>query len=263
MTARLIVNADDLGLSAGVNQGILEAHQRGIVTSTTAMVNLPAAAAGIARLQNAAPQMGIGLHFNLTHGRPVLPPEQVPSLVQPDGRFYPVQAVYSGELHFAPAEITAELNAQFERFMALAGCLPDHLDSHHNVTYTIPAALATLLDLAQTHALPLRRGRWPAEDAALAAVWARYAPPRWPQATIGRFNGQHEPLATLLSILDELPADSLSELVCHPGYAYDVDEAYSAPREAELAALTDPSVSARAQAAGVELVTFAALAAER
>ena len=71
---RLIVNADDFGRSPGINRGILEAHLRGIVTSTTVMVNCPAAALGLERALAEAPDLGIGLHITLTAGRPLSPP---------------------------------------------------------------------------------------------------------------------------------------------------------------------------------------------
>ena len=159
MSRYLIVNADDLGLSPGVNRGILEAHQRGILTSTTAMVNMPAVEAGICLLQQDAPQVGIGLHFNLTTGQPVLPPEQVASLVGADGDFpyYEPDPLRHFD-HLNPEEITAEIHAQFERFVQLAGRKPDHLDSHHHAVYHHPVAFQTVLDLAEAHHLPIRNG---------------------------------------------------------------------------------------------------------
>jgi predicted glycoside hydrolase/deacetylase ChbG (UPF0249 family) len=87
MVASLIVNADDLGIFPGVNRGILEAHLNGIITSTTAMINLPDAEEGIRMVQREAPRLGMGLHFNLSFGAPVTPPEQVPSLIKANGRF--------------------------------------------------------------------------------------------------------------------------------------------------------------------------------
>src|SRR3954454_23441888 len=84
----LIVNADDYALSPGVSRGILEAHARGVVTSTTALVNTPGAAAALAAARAAAPALGLGLHVNLSFGRPVLSPGAVPSLVGGDGAFF-------------------------------------------------------------------------------------------------------------------------------------------------------------------------------
>ena len=76
---RLIVNADDFGRAPGVNQGILDAHTHGIVTSTTVMINYPDAPAGIERAQADAPDLGLGLHLNLTSGPPISAPEDIAS----------------------------------------------------------------------------------------------------------------------------------------------------------------------------------------
>jgi predicted glycoside hydrolase/deacetylase ChbG (UPF0249 family) len=271
MTRQLIVNADDLGLSPGTNQGIFEAHQRGIVTSTTAMVNMPEAAAGIARLQAQAPEMGIGLHLVLTTGRPVLPPEQVPSLVQADGTFY-----YNGQQPLAraadydPAEITAELRAQFDRFVTLAGRLPDHIDAHHHAAYHIPAAFSVLLELAEKHHLPIRRAAtWldhpdPEKagpfDETLRALYAAGPQPRWPDYFETRFYDEQATLENLIALLAALPAGT-TELMCHPGYYDGFPMYYAAQRDRELAVLTDPTIRAAVEAQGIRLITFAALAA--
>lgn len=252
----LIVNADDLGLSAGVNRGILEVHERGIVTSTTVMVNLPDAADGINLLLREAPQIGVGLHFNITHGRPISPAEQVRSLVNADGAFYKVQAFYGGVKDGIDAgEVRREMQAQFSRFIDLAGHPPDHLDAHHGATYNIPAAFDEMLKLAAHYDLPMRSGQSSLDNPALRAVYDSNPRPRWPDYTEGRFYGDTATVDTLLSILPNLP-DGVSELVCHPGYAHDVDEAYKATREDELRALTDRRVRDLLRQEDILLVTF-------
>jgi predicted glycoside hydrolase/deacetylase ChbG (UPF0249 family) len=267
MTRRLIVNADDLGLSPGVNRGILEAHQRGILTSTTAMVNMPDAEAGIRQLQRAAPGMGIGLHLTLTTGRPVLPPEQVPSLVQADDTFpYNGQNPLAHADSMEPDEVAAELRAQFARFVQLAGRKPDHLDSHHHATYFIPAAFQAMLELADTHRLPIRAaGTWLADEhaagprvEALRAVLAAGPPPRWPARFVADFYDQNATLEMLTTILIQLP-DGVTELMCHPGYYDGFPMYYAAQRETELALLTDPTVRSLADVQGIEFITFADL----
>ena len=86
VTRCLIVNADDYAMSLGVSRGILEAHARGVVTSTTALVNTPDAAADLAAARAGAPALGLGLHINLSFGRPVLPASalMLPRPFQPD-----------------------------------------------------------------------------------------------------------------------------------------------------------------------------------
>src|SRR5438552_10820876 len=83
---QLLVNADDFGLSPGVNRGILEAHHAGLVTSTSIMANLPAADDGAA-LVGTAPRLEVGVHLNLTAGAPLSPAVEIPSLVRENGSF--------------------------------------------------------------------------------------------------------------------------------------------------------------------------------
>lgn len=254
MTRYLIVNADDCGLSAGINKGILEAHQRGIVTSTTVMVNLPDAADGIRLLQSEAPNIGIGLHFNITHGKPLS--ENVSSLTREDGAFYGVQEFYGGAKdRFDPDEVRREHEAQFARFVELAGVVPDHMDSHHGTTYNHPSAFEVMLKLAAQHTIPLRGGQRSLDNEAIAAVYAANPKPRWPENMYFGFFDKTAHVETLLRDLPSLP-EGVTEMVCHPGYAHDVDEAYKEPRENELRALTDPRVREMLQRESIELVSF-------
>src|SRR5262249_22987939 len=111
----LIVNADEFGLTEHVNYGIVEAHQHGAVTSTTMLANMWAFdhAAGLAR---AHPTLAVGVHLNLTHGRPVLPPARVPTLVDQDGHFYRrspfIRRLLRREVRID--EVIAECRAQIE-----------------------------------------------------------------------------------------------------------------------------------------------------
>lgn len=276
MSKFLIVNADDLGLSSGVNRGILEAHQQGIVTSTTALVNLPGAAAGIELVQRHAPALGLGLHLNLTFGKPVLPPTEVPSLVGRDGRFVGAARGLFSPRHWHLLQVRAELGAQLERFIELAGILPDHLDSHQLVGSLSPVCRAVMLDLADAHALPVRRGGLPIlrierepslgdrtfaslfktwSSGTLMGVYARVS--LEPDALEIRFFDRGATPETLLRILEALP-HGVTELVCHPGYLDVPADAYRG-REAELRALTDPRARRKLEDGGVQLVTFGEL----
>ncbi len=281
----LIVNADDLGLSPGVNRGILETAQRGIVSSTTAMVNMPDAKAGIDLIQTQAPHAGLGLHLNLTYGRPVLAPEKVPSLVRSKGQFVGVSRGITSSRRWQPGEVRAELSAQLERFAQLAGVLPDHLDSHQMIGSLSYVCREVMLDLAEVYTLPVRRGgrsafRGLEQEVARrlyptqtwvppllgSLPWERYAaiydrtPLEPDHFEIGFFD-RTASAETLLRILDEL-GEGVTELVCHPGYLDEAADRYRG-REAELAALTDPRVVARLRESDVELVTFEVLTRRR
>ena len=282
MAKRLIVNADDLGMSVGVNRGIVEAHRNGIVTSTTAMVNRPAAEDGIERVRSEAPKLGVGLHVNLTYGRPILPPERIPSLVRSDGSFVSVTRGLGLPYAWARDEVEAEVEAQFDRFVRLAGGLPDHLDSHMMVGSLSASCAEAMVRIAFRHRLPMRRGGrsfvdrverelrvWGGLPKAVTDVVRRIPTVRAatrgegevtsPDAFDMRFLGERATVERLIDILSGL-RDGITELVCHPGYASDASDAYG-HREIELAALTDPRVRAWVERSGIELTTFAALRA--
>lgn len=130
---KLVVTADDLGLTEGVTRGILEAHRRGIVRSTSLLVTYPASEAGAAA-GRAERDLEVGLHFDLVGGTPASDPSRVPSLVRPDGRFHRLGAfltrVMSGRVR--PSEIAAELRAQVARARSW-GLDADAWDSHRHV----------------------------------------------------------------------------------------------------------------------------------
>jgi chitin disaccharide deacetylase len=273
---QLIVNADDFGISAGVNRGIIEAHQRAIVTSTTVMINMPDAADGIRLAREQAPNLGLGLHINFSFGVPVSPADKVPSLVLPSGTFCSTFGqIISMAGQFTAEDVQTEIRAQMERFIQLVGRPPDHLDSHHNITYFHPAAFEMMLMFADEYHIPLRNGERPLagefppglstnEDGKLVArlndSCAAYAKLRWPQNHDPRFSffGTGATFETLVGILTTL-SDGITELMVHPGYANGLKEAYAAPREMELAILTDPRVCDVIEREGIQLVTFAAL----
>ena len=139
---RVIINADDFGMTRSVNEAVFTLGRRGTVTSTTVMVNLPFADQAVDLLN--IDGFGIGLHINLTQGPPISPPGEVPSLVGPDGEFL-------GKTNFERAvrrnavndrEVFREINAQFNKLAELVGDRIDHLDSHQGVNKLPPVAAA-------------------------------------------------------------------------------------------------------------------------
>jgi len=282
---QVIVNADDLGLTPGVNRGIVEAHRKGIVTSTSVMITLPDAPAGLELALTEAPNLGLGLHLTLTAGRPVLPAARVPSLVDDNGQFYPIHAWPAAMETFDSDHLRAEIEAQFEEFTRRVGRKPDHLDAHHHAAYLHPAALRAVCDLAVEHGLPirspmldqpdahsgvlvremlcgLRPERLPALLESLRAALDAGPRPRWPDTLVLDYSTERPTLAALLVTLTTLPDDSITEIMCHPGYADDPLRAVSTlieSREEELLHLTHAATRECVQSEGIKLVTFAAL----
>ena len=266
MPKYLIVNSDDFGISEGVSRGIIEAHQQGIVTSTTTMVNMPDAAAAIKRAQEEAPNLALGLHFNLSFGSPIR--DDVPSLLTEAGAFVSdYQPLMQKLSSFDPAEVKRELQAQFIRFIELAGSPPDHLDSHHGVTYFYPPAVEAMLDLAHEYHLPIRSfpyDRISQADPQLAdqirAIVETHGTPRQPARMLDPVFGFQQGdrrdrlKASLRNVLE-----GYSEMLCHVGYADGLNESYTVQREEELAAFTDPEVKDILDDEGIQLITFADL----
>ena len=252
---RLIVNADDLGLTAGVTRGILDAHRQGIVTSATAMVTLPARpdleaeAAGLADL-------GLGLHLNLTWGPPASPADAVPSLVDGEGRF-PRDLRVLAERAEAD-EVRREVEAQLLAFERRFGRAPTHLDGHHHV-HRLPGVMDAVLGVAQAARLPVR-----SQDPGFRDGLRRHGV-RTPDHFVG--GDDPAPYWTLPRLLDTLAALplGLTELMCHPG-RYDEALAYSRygrEREVELAALSDGEARATLERLDIRLCHFGTLPAER
>src|SRR5690242_8074881 len=132
MTIRLIVNADDYGLSANVSRGIRQACSQGIVKSTTCMMNMPTVVDDIEIALRETPGLGLGVHLVLTAGHPLLPADQVSTLVQIDGAFLKLDQLTARQAALDAAQAKAEWRVQIEKFVAAAGRKPTHLDSHHH-----------------------------------------------------------------------------------------------------------------------------------
>jgi chitin disaccharide deacetylase len=274
MTKYLIVNSDDFGISENVSRGIIEAHQKGIVTSTSTMVNMPAAASAIKAAHEEAPKLGLGLHLVLSYGKPVSAPEKVSSLVDTDGKF---AQNYSSLMAMLPlykaADLETELRAQFDRFVELAGHKPDHIDSHHRAAYLTVDAFEIMMSLCEEHGLGFRRPEWLDGDdfshvptnadgklvEKLRAIYEKHAKPAVPDyMTDGTFFwDRRDRLETLRAAIEKIP-DGYTELICHVGYGAGLEEDYHIQREDELAAITHPEIVALVNA-NLQKITFADL----
>ena len=245
---RLIVNADDFGRSDGINAGILEAHRHGIVSSATLMVNYAAAPRAVA----AAPEsLGLGLHLALTGGPPSLPPLQIPSLVDAEGRLPPKP---EGLAQAQASEILAEARAQLARFREIAGRDPTHFDSHHH-SHRLAAVLGALVTLALETGRPVR---CPSEP---MAEQLRSRGIRTPDSFVETFYGDGATLEGLLRILSGLP-QGVTELMCHPAVVDDElrrGSSYAEIRQRELEVLTHPRVRSFLKSENIALVSFADL----
>ena len=150
---KLILNADDFGLTESVNHGIVDCFKEGLVKSTTIMMNQPGTQHAIELYhQGLVPE--IGLHFTVTAGKPLSAPKLVPSLVDDQGNFLDKAALFN-KVDVVEAEVVLELNAQYQAAIN-AGLKINHIDSHHfgGVFKPLKAAFTRS---ANTIGLPVRR----------------------------------------------------------------------------------------------------------
>jgi len=225
----LIVNADDFGLTAGVNAGIIRSHEHGIVTSASLMVR-GAAVAEAAAYAKTRPQLGVGLHVDLCEWRCVNDEWRLAYEVVP--------------MSDATA-VAAEVERQLAAFRELMGREPDHLDSHQHVHNDEPLK-SILLAHAKRLGVVLRH----------ADVRVNYCGAFYGQSDKGYAYHEGISAEALLKILRELPP-GVSELCCHPGLDEKLDSVYRVERAMECAALCDARVKAAVAEQGIELVSFA------
>lgn len=283
---RLIVAADDFGMSAGVNAGIIRAHTEGILTEASLMVTGRAVDEAVA-LARATPTLSVGLHLVLVQGRAASPPARVPRLVAATGEFgvNPIAAGF--RYFFTPgirAELHREVSAQIEAFLA-TGLPLSHVDGHVTV-HMHPVVVEILLDVCERYRI--RTVRLPREPLGAAlrydrrhlarklfegtvfTILSRWAEPRLRRAQLrhpDRLYGLHQTGHVaedyVVTVLGALPP-GVSELYCHPALIDDEARRWRPTdyaSEQELAALISPRVREAIEREGVELISYRDLAA--
>jgi len=290
----LIVNADDLGWTEGVNHGIAEAFRNGIVTSTSLLANGAAFAGGV-KIARGAPGLGVGVHLNLSDGAPLAERETVTSLLNDNGEFAggaESLLLRRARRELLLDEVEREWDAQIQKVRD-AGMEPTHLDGHRHV-HMLPGLFEIALRLAKRHGIGAIRVSL--EDSNLRAALAsgsrrnagvvmkqgvqarglkllardaREQAARAGLATADYFCGiartgelTRAGLGRLLTVLPE----GTTELMCHPGY---VDAALKKTatrlqesRQAELEILTDEGIRKLVASQGIRLIDYAFVAQE-
>lgn len=288
----LIVNADDLGWTMGVNRGIAEAHRNGIVTSASLLANGEAFDDGV-NVARVLPALGVGVHLNLSDGAPVCGAKAVPSLIDTAGKLPggPEQLLLKlARRKLKLAEVEREWEAQIEKIRG-AGISPTHLDGHKHV-HMLPGLFPIAVKLAKKHGIGAIRISSEASSlrAALSGKSGKDAGVKWKQGIQARglklLAGDARKLADqagvmaadyfcgiaqtgvlsrdgVLALLENLP-EGATELMCHPGYV-DEDLARSATRlrqsrATELAILTDTAVRKSVASHGIRLINYSQIA---
>ena len=279
----LIVTADDFGVSLPVNEAVEDAHKHGILSAASLMTGAPALDDAVARARR-LPALGVGLHLTMIDGCPVLPPEQIPGLVGPDGRLFNDPVRLGTALYFSSSlrrQARAEVSAQFDRF-AQTGLPMDHINGHQHF-HMHPVIARIIADIAPRFGSP--PVRIPYEPFARSYRAARQNAGRrlWNAVFFGaqsvnlswRMKSAKIPVNdivfgindsgamvedSILKYLDYLP-DGVCELYCHPATRR-WDGADNLPRhyliEDEYRALIAPAVVQKLASLNVRPVTFRA-----
>lgn len=246
---QLIVNADDFALTKGISDGIIKAHQNGIVTSTSIMANSPHFEEGVSLLKT-VPSIGVGVHLNLSWGKPVLPHTSVTSLVDNNGIFYRKPHLLPSTINID--EMKKELETQINKTTD-SGIKISHLDSHHHLHTTRPEFFQLFMELASLYKLPLRT----LENTKRKLLHNCNVPT--PDNFIGSFFGhQHISEEFLYSIITSIHA-GISELMCHPGIPDEFlvnESSYIEERQMELDLLTKPIVKEWLKNNDIQLVSY-------
>ena len=290
----LIVNADDLGWTDGVNRGIVEAFHHGIVTSASLLAN-GAAFASAVETARSAPALGVGVHLNLSDGPPVADRETVTSLLNDDGEFANgPESLFLRRVRRGPllAEVETEWDAQIQK-VCDAGIAPTHVDGHKHV-HMLPGLFEIALRLAKRHGIGAIRVSLEASGLrkALSSGTKRHAAVVMKQgvqarglkllARDAREQAERAGISTsdyfcgiaqtgeltregVEQFMRSLP-DGTTELVCHPGYA---DAALQKSptrlqdsRQTELQILTDTEIRNLVASLGIRLIDYGFVAQE-
>lgn len=278
----LIVNGDDLFKNETTSQAIITAYREGILTSTSALINVEGAAEKLKKIHRENPDLPVGIHLNLTSGKPVSRPDEIASLVDKDGSFYPVDEIPKHLPDIPIEEVRKELFAQVELFIS-TGVPLDHIDYHHHVVALYSPYFEIVRELAVRYEVPVRNpvpaglynkitleGSGGASSAALKKLILFGITHPIKTIPIMKEVGPDELLEqeklllqqgiytshwfiddfynnatteNFISILKQLP-EGVSEIMCHPGHG------------SELEVLTDPHVRHVIDSLNIELTTW-------
>jgi len=270
---QLIINADDFNSDSEKNRGILESAEKGIVTTTTVISNLPLYSETVSSLKNSF--NSIGIHLNITKGTPLS--RDAKTLVDKNGQFFDKQTAWKKSLSklYNHNELFSEFSAQIEMLLD-HGIVPDHIDSNNHL-HIFPVFADITAQIANKYKIKLIRV--PRETfyfsdinfsktfikkyfiyslALMAKKFFLKAGLNFPD----HFNGIAYPSMvsreSIIKFIKNLPTGT-TELMCHPGYVSDANSFSNLDREKELLYLTDPEIISEIKKNNIHLITFSEL----
>jgi predicted glycoside hydrolase/deacetylase ChbG (UPF0249 family) len=234
------------------------------------MMNMPEVESDLRKALAETPHLGLGVHLVLTSGAPLLPAEQVPTLVDEKGNFLDLASFTARHLEINPQEVRAEWKTQIERFVHVTGRAPTHLDSHHHSSYFNENNFRTMLELAQEYGSAIRLPILPENPESkiglpqyLVPTIQEFAPglvgqfkPAHPDYFFATFYDDNATLDEFKRIVQAVP-EGVAEVMCHPGYIEEgFTSSYASQRESEIGVLTAPELKGFLATCGVKLIHF-------
>ncbi|MBN1282483.1 MAG: ChbG/HpnK family deacetylase [Proteobacteria bacterium] len=271
MDRRLIVNADDFGMTVDVSRGIIAAARGGVVRSTSAMASCPDFSRSMEELEGSGLSLDVGLHANLTWGRPISEPSEIPTLVDGRGCFLTRSKLLAKALvrAISPEEAYREMWAQAAKLASRRERIT-HLDGHHHV-HAFPEVAMAAERVAREFGIPYvrapREGLWSPWRRAMLKRFAIFmlaasGPGYWRSRgflssdnfggfSLGAGPGLRQRWIDAVRMLPE----GVCEIMAHPGYFAGGLDSYGAGREEEVTVLADPELIGALNEAGVKLVS--------
>jgi len=243
MIKRMILNADDFGLTQGITDGTIKCHQAGILTSTTCMMNQPFAEYSLNLAKN-YPNLGVGIHLVLTAGRPLVSGDK--TLTDSDGNFKKLACYPEGASNVDLAELYTEWQTQIEKFIAIAGKKPTHLDSHH-FAHLFSHHHEVAIRLANAYDLPMRQNTQIISNYEFVPCDSTFYGDNLTNKSLEKIISNHE---------------GTIEIMCHPAY---VDHellnisSYAHQRAKELEIICSDQLKQLIKAHQIELINYAQL----
>ena len=244
---QIIVRADDLGYSKGINYGIADSVKSGIVRSVGVMVNMPDTVHGLELLKGLP--VCYGLHTNICVGKPLTSPKRIPSLVDETGNFKSSKAYRTAKEDFVVLEeVMLEIEAQLDRFIELTGEKPCYFEGHAVMSANFYRGLAMVAAKRGCDYLgPDFVGGFKFRHTNIVSA-------------LDSMNADYDPMETLMACSEkDYPADTVPVMICHPGYldAYILKtSSLLKPRTAEVAMLCDPHTRVWLNENDIKVITY-------
>lgn len=258
---KLIINADDFGMSEGQNLGTIKCHKAGLLKSCTVMTNKPGFDQAMDLLKQ-YPNLHAGVHLVLTTGKCVADAKKVPSLVDKDGNFTKITDEMKEEgLKFKSEEVRIEYQAQIDKFLA-SGNEIDHLDSHHH-SHMYEPCFEVFMEFADKLKVPVRCSDQEFTDYHLGVI-KKY--PNVKRIPVIPFfyadNATEDFFKDFAKYYQEYPNFEAFDLMCHPAYLDDYilsTSSYNIHRVKEVIALTSDKTKKYLKDQNIEMISYSDL----